>query len=52
MTKRRLELLAPEAGRIARNTAVGFSGSTAALVLGAAGALFAARAFARRPGRA
>jgi hemerythrin superfamily protein len=52
MTKRRLELVAPEAGKIARNTAVGFSGSTAALVIGAASALFAARALARRPSRA
>jgi hypothetical protein len=52
MTKRRLELVAPDAGKIARNTAVGFSGSTAALVIGAASALFAARAFARRPSRA
>jgi hypothetical protein len=51
MTKRRMELVAPEAGKIARNTAIGFSGSTAALVLGAAGALFAARAFTRRPAR-
>jgi hypothetical protein len=52
MTKRRLELVTPEAGKIARNTAVGFSGSTAALVIGAASALFAARAIARRPSRA
>lgn len=52
MTKRRMELVAPEAGKIARNTAIGFSGSTAALVLGAAGALFAARALTRRPARA
>jgi hemerythrin-like domain-containing protein len=52
MTKRRLELVAPEAGKIARNTAIGFSGSTAALVLGAAGALFAARALTRRPAQA
>jgi hemerythrin superfamily protein len=52
MTRRRLELVTPEAGKIARNTAVGFSGSTAALVIGAASALFAARAIARRPNRA
>jgi hemerythrin superfamily protein len=52
MTKRRLELVTPEAGKIARNTAVGFSGSTTAIVLGAASALFAARAIARRPSRA
>ncbi|HEX9173296.1 MAG TPA: hemerythrin domain-containing protein [Telluria sp.] len=52
MTRRRMELVAPEAGKIARNTAIGFSGSTTALVLGAAGALFAARALTRRPARA
>jgi mannose/cellobiose epimerase-like protein (N-acyl-D-glucosamine 2-epimerase family) len=52
MTRRRLELVTPEAGKIARNTAVGFSGSTAALVIGAASALFAARAMTRRTNRA
>jgi hemerythrin superfamily protein len=49
MTKRRLELVAPKAGKIAANTAVGFSGSTAAIVVGVASALFAARAFTRKP---
>jgi hemerythrin superfamily protein len=49
MTKRRLELVTPKAGKIAKNTAVGFSGSTAAVVMGVAGALFAARAFTRKP---
>jgi hemerythrin superfamily protein len=49
MTKRRLQLVTPKAGQIARNTAVGFSGSTAAIVMGVAGALFAARAFTRKP---
>jgi hemerythrin superfamily protein len=49
MTKRRLQLVTPKAGKIARNTAVGFSGSTAAVVMGVAGALFAARAFIRKP---
>jgi hemerythrin superfamily protein len=49
MTKRRLELVTPKAGKIAKNTAVGFSGSTAAVVMGLAGALFAARAFTRKP---
>lgn len=34
MTKRRLELLTPQAGKVAANTAVGFSGSTTAWVLG------------------
>lgn len=49
MTKRRLQLVTPKAGKIARNTAVGFSGSTAAVVMGVAGALFAARALTRKP---
>jgi hemerythrin superfamily protein len=48
MTKRRLQLVSPKAGKIAKNTAVGFSGSTAAVVMGVAGALFAARAFTRK----
>lgn len=43
MTRRRLELLRPKAGRIAKNTAVGFSGSTTAIVVGLAGALVAVR---------
>ena len=42
MTRRRLQLVTPQAGKIAANTAVGFSGSTAAMVLGIAGAAFAA----------
>ena len=50
MTKRRLELVTPQAGKIAKNTAVGFSGSTAAMVLGVASAVFAVRAFTRKPG--
>jgi hemerythrin superfamily protein len=50
MTKRRLELVTPQAGKIAKNTAVGFSGSTAAMVLGVASALFAVRAFTKKPG--
>ena len=49
MTRRRLQLVTPKAGKIARNTAVGFSGSTAAIVMGVAGALFAARALTRKP---
>jgi hemerythrin superfamily protein len=48
MTRRRLQLVTPKAGKIAKNTAVGFSGSTAAVVMGVAGALFAARAFTRK----
>ena len=43
MTSRRLELLKPKAGKIAKNTAVGFSGSTTAIVVGLAGAVMAAR---------
>lgn len=49
MTKRRLELVTPEAGKIAKNTAIGFSGSTAAMVVGVASALFAVRAITRKP---
>jgi hemerythrin superfamily protein len=48
MTRRRVELLKPQAGKIAKNTAVGFSGSTAAMVVGVASALFAVRAFTHR----
>lgn len=43
MTSRRLALLKPKAGKLARNAAVGFSGSTTAIVVGLAGALMAAR---------
>jgi hemerythrin superfamily protein len=49
MTKRRLELVGPKAGKLAANHAVGFSGSTAAIVVGLASALFAARAIAKKP---
>jgi hemerythrin superfamily protein len=45
MTKRRLELITPKAGKLAANHAIGFSGSTAAIVVGVASALFAAKAF-------
>jgi hemerythrin superfamily protein len=48
MTKRRLELVGPKAGKLATNHAVGFSGSTTALVVGLASALFAARAMTRK----
>jgi hemerythrin superfamily protein len=48
MTKRRLELVGPKAGKLATNHAVGFSGSTAAVVVGLASALFAARAITRK----
>lgn len=50
MTKRRMELVAPKAGKLAKSHAVGFSGSTAAMVVGVASALFAARAFIKKPG--
>ena len=46
MTRRRLQLLGPKAGKVAREHVVGFSGSTAAMVVGAAGALIAAFALA------
>jgi hemerythrin superfamily protein len=54
MTRRRLELLTPKAGKMAASTAIGFSGSTTALVIGAASALLALRALTarKRPGEA
>ena len=48
MTSRRIELIKPKAGKIAKNTAVGFSGSTTAIVVGLAGALMAARFVSKR----
>ena len=42
MNVRRMQLLGPKAGKVAREHVVGFSGSTAAMVVGAAGALLAA----------
>ena len=51
MTKRRVELVGPKAGKIAMETAVGFSGSTTALALGAlgvAGATVAALLLSKR----
>jgi hemerythrin superfamily protein len=42
MTRRRMALIAPKVGKIAANTAIGFSGSTTALVMGIGGALLAA----------
>ena len=48
MTRRRLQLLKPKAGQIAANTAVGFSGSTTAIVVGLASALLAAKFVAKR----
>ncbi|KQQ40062.1 cation-binding protein [Duganella sp. Leaf126] len=46
MNKRRVELLAPQAGKVAISHAVGFSGSTTAWVLGAVGAIGAVLALA------
>lgn len=43
MTSRRMALLKPKAGRLAKNTAVGFSSSTTAIVVGLAGAVMAAK---------
>jgi hemerythrin superfamily protein len=48
MTRRRLQLLKPKAGKIAANTAVGFSGSTTAIVVGLASAMMAARFFGKK----
>ncbi len=48
MTSRRMELVRPKAGKLAKSHVVGFSGSTAAMVVGVASALFAARAFTRK----
>jgi len=53
MTKRRLELLAPQAGKVAASHAVGFSGSTTAWVVGAVGAVLAlAVASGKKPAEA
>lgn len=43
MTKRRMQLLAPQAGKVAVDTAVGFSRSTSAIVAGVVGVALAAR---------
>ncbi|MDB5960778.1 MAG: cation-binding protein [Massilia sp.] len=48
MTKRRAQLLAPKAGKIAASTVVGFSSSTTALVGAAVGALLLGRAISKR----
>lgn len=48
MTRRRLELLSPKAGMVAKNSLVGFSGSTTAIVVGLASAMMAARFFSKR----
>jgi hemerythrin superfamily protein len=48
MTRRRLELAGPKAGKMVADTAIGFSGSTTAMVLGALGTLAAVRYIARK----
>lgn len=48
MSKRRMALLKPQAGKIAVDTAVGFSGSSTTWIVGAAGVLLAARLFTRK----
>ncbi|MCD2519565.1 hemerythrin domain-containing protein [Massilia sp. G4R7] len=45
MNKRRLQLVGPKAGKLAKEHAVGFGGSTAAVAVGLLGAVFAAKAF-------
>jgi hypothetical protein len=53
MTRRRLELLGPQAGKVAVSHAVGFSGSTTAWVVGAVGAVLAlAVASGKKPAEA
>lgn len=42
MTRRRLQLVKPKMGKLAKEHAIGFSGSTTAMVVGVAGALLAA----------
>jgi len=49
MNKRRMELVAPKAGKLAKSHVVGFSGSTAAMVVGAASALLALRTLVKKP---
>ncbi|TFW15444.1 hemerythrin domain-containing protein [Duganella callida] len=48
MTRRRLELAGPKAGKLAMDTAIGFSGSTTALVLGVVGTVAAATLLTRK----
>lgn len=48
MTKRRAQLLAPKAGKVAASTLVGFSSSTTAMVGAAIGALLLGRAISKR----
>ncbi len=48
MTSRRMQLLAPKAGKAAVNTAIGFSSSTAAVVLSAVSALLVGRFLSKK----
>lgn len=48
MSKRRLALLKPQAGKIAANTVIGFSGSSTAWMVRLAGLLLAARLVSRK----
>lgn len=48
MSKRRAQLLAPKAGKVAASTLVGFSSSTTAMVGAAIGALLLGRAISKR----
>jgi hemerythrin superfamily protein len=48
MTRRRVELVGPKAGKLAIDTAIGFSGSTTALVIGVLGTLAAATLLTRK----
>jgi hemerythrin len=50
MNKRRMELVAPKAGQLAKSHAVGFSGSTTAMVVGGISALLALRSLVKKPG--
>ena len=53
MSRRRVALLAPQAGKVAVNTALGLSGSTSAWVVGAVGAVLAlAVASSKKPAEA
>jgi hemerythrin superfamily protein len=48
MSKRRMQLLGPKAGKVAMNTFVGFSSSTTAVVLSAVSALLVGRFLSKR----
>ena len=48
MTKRRMQLLAPKAGKAAANTVIGFSHSTAAVVISLASALLLGRFISKK----